>query len=402
MNCTIPVLTIDAQDCLGDSLGKHNYNALALDTTICNLSSLIYNNKTNVSSIFNVISSLLVSYAPLEVKYNNDKLNHVLTSSTTVNLLSSFWGKYSFSVQYPLNSISLSDENLSVLAPTLSTVNVQNIESLIQNRLITLANIFLQENYNPNNFSDNTIINVVFFLYNLVPTLNDNSNLKNDSLTQIYTINSDGSASNVFNFNQRVLYPTFNRDNVHLTTGVTLNYYIQNGKWNYGGYIIDDAISKAENVLNPAITTVSTNLPTSITTSTVLSPSQSNSSNCIPLVNNKYYPVSNYISFRCLVTGTSINPATATLDFLETNKQLTSYSYTAKGYDGNSGNGGTDVWLEFNSITSIISVYEQNPGPKTLVNTFNYTLANEIGVNFKFTSKNGVNISSCGVLAIGV
>jgi hypothetical protein len=389
MNCTIPVLTIDQQDCLGDSLGKHNYNALVLDTSICNLSSLIYNQSNNVSTVFNTLSFLLDSYKYLFSVYNDDKLYKILIASTTVNLLSSFWGNYTFSVQYPINSISLSNENLSIFAPILSSVNVQNLEITIESTLKNLASVYLHENYPPNNFSDNTIVNVVFFLYNLIPTVNDSSNETNDSLTTVSYL----SGINSFNYNTRIVYPTFTRDNVHFTSGIILKYYIKNNIWNYNGYIIDDVISKAENIQQPIIS--------SITTTNTLSPSQNNNNNCNPLFNDRYYPVSNYESFRCLVTGTSKEPATAILNFLGTDKKLISNSWTARGYNAAADAGGTDVWLEFNSITNVINVYEQNPTPKTLVNTFSTSLKSQNGVNFKFTSRNAVNLSCCGVPKIG-
>ena len=46
------------EDCVGDSSGKHNYNLLSLDTTICNLSSQFFISNNNFYTIFNDFISL--------------------------------------------------------------------------------------------------------------------------------------------------------------------------------------------------------------------------------------------------------------------------------------------------------------------------------------------------------
>jgi hypothetical protein len=406
MNCTIPVLTIDSQDCVGDSLGKHNYNALALDTSVCNLSSLIYGGTTNVATIFNELSSIISSYQDIERTYDENKLYHILTSSTTVNLLSSFWGKYTFSVEYPMNSINLPDENLSAIVPVLSTVNTRTIEGIIESRLKTNANSYLLEKYNPNNFPNNTIVNVVFFLYNLQPNLNNSNNRINDAITKYrstYPSNGVDVESYGFSMNVRTLYPRFHRDDVHLTTGVILKYIVQDYKWVYIGYVIDDVISNTvitDVTETPATTTTTTtNVDTAIVPTTgTTNQSQTSTTDevCDPLTMNKFYVVSDYKSSRCFATGTSKKHANARLTFYDKRQPL-QYSYTASGYNAAANSGGTDIWIEFDAVKNRIKVYEQNPGPKKLVKTEDYIWGSRTGITFRYDSIQSVSVSSCGV-----
>ena len=148
MSCTIPILNINIEDCVGDSLGKHNYNALTLDTSICNLSGLLINATTAI----NELSSIMPKYDVLKKSYNESKITGILKCSTAVNLLSSFWSKYEFSVLYPLNAISLPTENLTILTPILSAVNLKNVNNLAVGTLRNFANSYLLENFDVNNF----------------------------------------------------------------------------------------------------------------------------------------------------------------------------------------------------------------------------------------------------------
>jgi hypothetical protein len=394
MSCTIPVLTIDKQDCVGDSLGKHNYNAMALDAGVCNLSSLIYKNDTNLSTIFQELSSIVNSYQILERKYDESKLYHILTSSTTVNLLSSFWGNYEFSVQYPFNALNLPNESLTVIVPTLSTVNLQNVDTVVQNRLQILANSFLSQNYPAIKYQTNTVINVIFFLYNLVPNITNATT--NDPITVVKTTNSAGSATNTFTYNDRLLYSKYSRDNVYLTTGVILKYYVQENRWNYNGYLIDNNIKNAPvTPLVPAIVP-----PTN--TTTVTQSDVNTIVECSPLKNNTYYTVLNYTSSRAFCSGTSKKKAKIILTFRGTDKKVITFEYQANGYNAAAQSGGTDVWIEFNSSDNTIKAYEEHPSAKKLMKTWNYPWSDKIGVNFKYSIGNGIELSCCGVARIGV
>jgi hypothetical protein len=394
MNCTTPILTIDVQDCIGDSLGKHNYNALNLDTSVCNLSSLIYNGTVNVKSVFNTLSSLMNAYSDLIAKYDENKLYHISTASTTVNLLSSFWGNYEFSVQYPTNVISLAGENLPIIAPTITDVNLVNVDAVANNRLKTLANIYLNEKYPATYYNSNTVINVIFFLYNIVPNITDAT--INDSITVVKTTNASGAISNTFSYNNRVLYADYTRDNVYLKTGVILKYYNSDSKWNYIGYVVDDTIANA-----PANTnTTAIKPPTD--SSTVITNQANITAECRPVKANTYYPTSNYNYTKGVIAGRSKKLGTVNLTFRTKSHKTSVFSYKATGYNATTNTGGYDAYLEFDSSENTIKAYEEYPTPKTLKQTWNYPYSSETGVNFKYTYKGGVSFNTCFVPKAGV
>jgi hypothetical protein len=388
MNCTIPVLEINKEDCIGDSLGKHNFNALALDTIVCNLSTQFYNKpEINFEKIKNEITDLIAYYGSMQYYIKDVFKNDMSYVSSTVNLLSSFWNNYEFSILIPINAISMNDNDLAILAPVLPSVSPASLDAIANTTLKTLADIELSTNYNAISYPNNTIINVGFFLYNLVPVISDTNG--NDPLTKVTY-----SPSPTFNFTQRSIDATYTRDSIHLTTGVILRYYVSDQKWNYIGYILDDGKSTAspnENVqaikpppVNPnEIKTVDNNYITK----------------CNPINAGVWYSADQYIYASGLYTGTSGKLGTITLTFRTAKNQTSIFSYTAGGYNATTNSGGTDVYLEFNG--SVINAYEQYPTPKTLVKTwpYPYTSGNigETGVNFKFTSNNnGVRFTVCG------
>lgn len=233
MSCSFPVLQISANDCLGDSLGKHNYNALVLDTSVCNLSALLFNSDYNVISVFNQLSALSDQYVQFMEDYQQQKVYDVLTTTTAVTLLSSYWQVQEFTVQYPINAYSQDQQPLVVL--TLSAVNQNSIVQIIESRLKPLALSYLNANFPVTEYLVNTVINIVFFMHNLTPnddpSLGTGDNLGN---AQKFLITQTHDPVD-FAFHKRKMTATFTRDNIHLTKGVTLTYFNQNSAWNYQG-----------------------------------------------------------------------------------------------------------------------------------------------------------------------
>jgi hypothetical protein len=386
MNCSIPVLKINTSDCVGDSLGKHNYNAIALDTTLCNLSSLFY--KEN--GLQQAISSLntVVSYYNDIIQYINiQKLtDDVKIASTTVNILSSYWNNYEFSISLPINAVSLTENDLTLLLPTLSTVNIKNINSVVDSTLKTMVNSELSVNYPAVNYPDYTIINVSCFLYNLVPIISD------DNIDPLVKIKYE--PTNSFSYNKRIIQATYSRDNVHFSTGIILRYYVNNNKWNYIGYIINENVSTAEPNHNiPAIEL--TPLSPIINSNTNIN----HISECNSIIQNRWYPVDTYVYSNALCTGTSTRSGTVTLTFRTPDNQTSVYNYKATGYNPSTNRGGYDIYLEFDGES--INAYEQYPTPKALMKSWTYPYKGRTGINFKYTyDGKGVKLNLCASTAI--
>jgi hypothetical protein len=223
-DCTIPTLIINNTDAVGDSAGKHNYNALVLDTNICNLSSQLFLETNNVNMIFQSLTSYINVFTQVASSYNEDRVYKMSEAATTVRILSSYWNKQEFSVQYPING-ALLDINDTINAPALSTVNLVNLNKSVNTRLKPLANLYINSNFPATSFIDGTIINVNFFLYNISP---DPANPNH-----LITFNA---TPNTFGYRVRKMNVTFFRDNVYLTKGINLRYYKQDNIWNYIGY----------------------------------------------------------------------------------------------------------------------------------------------------------------------
>jgi hypothetical protein len=385
-SCAIPLVPLTKEDCIGDSVGKHNYNLLALDTTICNLSSLLYDDNTNyysLSSTTSAIEILIDTYSQYYDFINEELYNEFKKAVTVVNLLSSYWGNYEFSIQVPINSISLSANDISPLAISLSTINLENINNTVEKFLKSLTKSHLDVNYPAKNYSDFTVVNASFFLYNLIPIKSNNDPL--DPLIKIRY-----SPQNIFNYNQRLMTVTYNRDNVYITSGVILRFMVDKGQWIFIGYYLDESINTAEpNYNNQAIRQFyQEDVITAEESKTIYGP-------CEPIELNTWYVDTQYTYANSLYTGTSNNLGTITLTMKSKSNEIQKISYKASGYNSKSKTGGTDVFLELNG--NIINAYEQNPGKKTLVKSWINPFFEKIGTVFKFTVDNkGIAFSACG------
>jgi hypothetical protein len=223
-NCTIPTLVINDTDAVGDSAGKHNYNALVLDTNICNLSSQFFLDYNSVETVFQSITSYINNFTQIAPSFNSERVYKMSEAATTVKILSSYWNKSEFSVQYPINGAIINNGDI-INAPALSAINQANVSSIIATRLKPLADIYINANFPATNFIDGTIINVNFFLYNVSPNPTNPNHL--------ITFNSN---PNTFSYLVRQMSVSFFRDNIYFTQGVNLRYYRINGIWNYIGY----------------------------------------------------------------------------------------------------------------------------------------------------------------------
>lgn len=376
--CVVPLVSINKEDCIGDTVGKYNYNSLALDTTICNLSSYIYASKASED-----LPYLIDTYSGFYDIINASLYNEFKKAATTVNLLSSYWGHYEFSIQMPINAVSLSSNDVNILALRLSSINLQTVESLVQSNLKSLVETNLNIDYPPSSYIDNTIVNVSFFVYNIVPVIKDPStNIDPLVRTKIYPIAS-------FNYNNRLIEAEYRRDNVHVSTGIVLRFIVENRKWVYIGYYLNDQINTASpNYNNQVIQQI----PEEIRVTA--SDSKNVLGSCEPINENSWYSLEKYVYANSLYSGTSTKLGTITITLRTPMGNIEYFSYKASGYNPNTNTGGTDVFIEING--TVINVYEQYPIKKTLVKSWISPFAEVKGVNFKFTKDNkGVSFSAC-------
>lgn len=185
---------IKIDECVGDSVSKHNYNLLSLDTAICNLSSLFFNDQSNYYSEFLDLSSNINAFNSFaNVFFDPIKLNKATSATRS---LSSYWNRHEITLTFPINvyEIGAFKQVKSYVDPTTTQ------ESLTQYGLNLLNN-----RYPVANFLKGSIANVVFLLYSNIGKMTTER-------TQIFTI-----TNRIFNVTNR-------KDDVHIT-GITIIKY---------------------------------------------------------------------------------------------------------------------------------------------------------------------------------
>lgn len=146
------VYNISLNDCVGDSVSKHNYNVLSLDTAICNLSSAFFNVQNNYLSIFSDLCANIENFNNFANTFYEP--SNITESSTATKYLSSYWQRNEITVTYPVNIYNLDGATKYYIDD-----NVPD-ETLKQYALT-----FLNRNYPSSNFIPKTIVNVVFLLF---------------------------------------------------------------------------------------------------------------------------------------------------------------------------------------------------------------------------------------------
>lgn len=233
MNCSIPTVPIVKEDSIGDSLAKHNYNLMLLDTRICNLSSLYFDQLQGLNTIISELETLINYYSPIISTgntYTVDDVTNYLLASTTVNHLSAFWDRNTFSVYYPIDgaAIGSNDKNINVVS-NLKSDN-DTISNMVNGQLKSMALSYLNINFNPTLYVENTVINVIFSIFNRAPSISDVLTDNSHLVTATY--------SPEFSYLVRKMYVTYTRDNIHLTRNAVLGFINKNNSWNFVGSLI--------------------------------------------------------------------------------------------------------------------------------------------------------------------
>lgn len=141
-------------ECVGDSVSKHNYNFISLDTTICNLSSQFFNIQYNYFTYFKDLCANINNFnAFADVFYQPSRINK---SSSATRTLSSYWNKLEMNFTYPVNVYELNPykQVKSYFDPFTTDLSIQQY-----------GLNFLNRNYPASNFIPTTKANVTFLIY---------------------------------------------------------------------------------------------------------------------------------------------------------------------------------------------------------------------------------------------
>ena len=179
------VKNISMDECVGDSVSKHNYNTLSIDSQVCNLSSQFFNISLNYLKYFTDLENNINNFNGFsDIFFDATRLNK---SSTATYVLSSYWNRNEFTLTFPVN--------LYEIAPfrqPKAYIDVNTANSALNQSGLNLLN----SKYPATEFLPNTIANVVFLLYS-------NNGTISTQRTQSFTI-----TNRIFNLTNR-------KDDVH-------------------------------------------------------------------------------------------------------------------------------------------------------------------------------------------
>ncbi len=147
------------QECVGDSLGKHNYNIMSLDSGICNLSSKFFSTTNNNIPLIQTFNDLSANIGI----YNNNlpqMLNPLRFTRTYagLNLLSAYWIRQEITVEYEFNASEVNNQPIDIF------INGANTRTFLS-ELTSLAYEYVSLNYPVSNFLNSAIMNVVMPIY---------------------------------------------------------------------------------------------------------------------------------------------------------------------------------------------------------------------------------------------
>jgi hypothetical protein len=172
------VYNISLDECVGDSISKHNYNVLSLDTNVCNLSSTFFNIRNNHLSIFSDLCANIENFNDFASVFFEP--SDITEAYTATKYLSSYWQRDEFTVTYPVNIYDLDG------------ATKYYVDDSVSNDVISqYALAFLNKNYPSSGFQSRTIANVVFLLFS-----------NTGAVTQTET-SSFGVTNKIFNVTQR-------------------------------------------------------------------------------------------------------------------------------------------------------------------------------------------------------
>ena len=141
------IYDINEYECVGDSLGKINYNFLYLESQLCQLSSRYFDD--GYFTAFNKLSSIMDIMNNIGKVFNTVPLYKQCYTAT--NLLSSYWNRNEATVEYPVDIDN----------------QIYQIDGVISdNLLVQLANNFITQKFASEDFLDiSSVINIDFPLY---------------------------------------------------------------------------------------------------------------------------------------------------------------------------------------------------------------------------------------------
>jgi hypothetical protein len=376
-NLTYQILN---QECVGDSLGKHNFNFLSLDSALCNLSSLFLtttNENTPLFSVFYDLSS--------NKKIFDDNLKQMLNplsferAYNGISLLSSYWMNQELTVSYEFNKSNVGNQ----LEDVFIKINTPTFISELTSRGLD----YIEDNYPAINFNENAKINLLTPIYE-----NDGSIIKTfgyDVLTNSVVVKLTSETlpiyeniqSSIPNEEYRKIYGYFFKKDSNFGIVPLIRYQNRNNNWTFMNILS----TKCPDVLVPTVvqSTIIQNYNTVNTQTT-----QNAIGECSPILFNQWYnrDVYGYAIASC--NGTTNKYGTLSVIFEKSPTESLVYTWKA------TSNNADDTYLEWNADN--ITASNGYPTPKTTAKTWPMPYKNIKNVRFMFTKDtNALSYSAC-------
>jgi hypothetical protein len=152
---------IKKEECVGDSVAKHNYNFLILDTQICNLKTTFFDINDNIKKYFDLFVTNKSKYETAYENFNSEVMFRYDKIYSTIDLISSYWNKHEFSIilNFNLSKQYSSTKNNIYTKPTTA-------EKFEEQRKKSLE--YLNKYFPSSTFTKNTTANVIIYYHSII------------------------------------------------------------------------------------------------------------------------------------------------------------------------------------------------------------------------------------------
>jgi len=160
-------LTFEIQptDCVGDSVGKHNYNILAIDTLNCNISSECFLGSDSILTWFNELSAFIPQLNWLATNFSTQAISSYELNHNIINTLSSYWDTSEFTVMYEYNIYTPDGINNNIILDSVTPTS--NYISTNFSTLSTRMLDYLSTKFPANSYNLGTRANVVMPIFTI-------------------------------------------------------------------------------------------------------------------------------------------------------------------------------------------------------------------------------------------
>lgn len=359
------------QECVGDSLGKHNFNFLSLDSVLCNLSSLMLtttNNNTPLFSVFYDFSSNKKIFDDnLKLSLNELSFERAYNG---ILLLSSYWMKQELTVVYEFNKSNIGDQ----VQDFFINVNTPTFISELTSRGLD----YIEDNYPTVNFNENAKINLVTPIYendgSIVKTFSYDV-LSNSTITRLTSEKLpiyENIQSSLPKEEYRKIYGVFSKKDNNFGIVPIIRYQNKNNNWTF----VDILSTTCPQVTVPTIeqSTIIQNYNT-----VNIQTKQNKLDKCSPITFNNWYSRDVYGYALAICNGTTEKYGAISVIFEKSLTESLTYSWKA------TKDNARDTYLEWDDDNIIASTGQPNSKKAEKIWTMPYK--NIKNVRFMFTKE---------------